>query len=128
MEAAEVDGEPGPIAESTFGLVHLLCKTGGYVGAILRLAPQRGTASLQQSLVRQSISLYHCCPQHLSYQLPHVLLCHEIGMQDLVRQHRCNSILHLKDQVPYAHSEGGHLRYGHSFRQAHRSDCGRDLA
>ncbi|OLQ10422.1 hypothetical protein AK812_SmicGene5869 [Symbiodinium microadriaticum] len=31
----EVDGEPGPIAESTFGLVHLLCKTGGYVGAIL---------------------------------------------------------------------------------------------
>mmetsp|Transcript_5154 Transcript_5154/g.12254 ORF Transcript_5154/g.12254 Transcript_5154/m.12254 type:complete len:523 (+) Transcript_5154:41-1609(+) len=31
----EVDGEPGPIAESTFGLVHLLCQTGGYVGAVL---------------------------------------------------------------------------------------------
>ncbi|CAE7505224.1 unnamed protein product [Symbiodinium natans] len=31
----EVDGEPSPIAESTFGLVHLLCQTGGYVGAVL---------------------------------------------------------------------------------------------
>ena len=47
MEAAEVDGEPGPISESTFGLVHLLCQTGGYVGAVLRLAQWRRSASVQ---------------------------------------------------------------------------------
>ena len=29
------NGKPAAISESSFGLVHLLCKTHGYVGAVL---------------------------------------------------------------------------------------------